>query len=232
MNAACRQSTRERALRFLACALWVGIVSIQPGFLFPAAEPAPPAAALDQARQLLQTGRYTEALALLRRLEQEPAPPSAVYLLLALAERLRPGGGAESALPWLEKARERAPDDAEVHLYLALLHQEMHHPDEAAVEFDRAIALAGNASVLLAAHLGALALHLARGEQAEADTHLRAARTIHPGIDEWLKQAEIARLTPRERIFPPEDGLHPSLEERVRRLRGAWRRIREKKKER
>ncbi len=155
-------------------------------------------------------------------LHLNPRHPEA-YLLLAAALRQRRVPHRQRIVALLEEAVRMAPEHADTHLHLAQAYVEDKESDRAIRQFERVTELSREPITLIAAHLGLMAIYEQRHEPDKARAAYERARAIDPGIDELLKQAELARLTP-----PPtyggeelqgESPMHPQLEERMRRAR-------------
>lgn len=145
------------------------------------------------------------------------------YLLLSLALQRRPNPDLSRAVGLLEKASQIAPDNADVHLNLAQVYDKLKEEEKAITEFNKTIELSNDPVILVSAHLGLMALYQKQGESAKAKEEYEAAYKIYPGVEEMIKQAEISHITPRPKYagekLRGKDGLHPSHEERIKRLK-------------
>lgn len=145
------------------------------------------------------------------------------YLLLSLALQKRPKPDLLRIAGLLEKAAGIAPDNADVHLNLAQAYDKLKKEEDAITEFKKTIELSNDPATLVSAHLGLMAIYKKQGESAKAKEEYEAAYKIYPGVEEMIKQAEINHITPPPRYggegFREDDGLHPSHEERIKRLR-------------
>lgn len=143
-------------------------------------------------------------------------------LFLALAYQKPPKPDFSQAQALLEKAVGIAPANAELHLHLAQVYSQRAIEGLAIQEFQQALALSQDPAVQVAAHLGLMALYTKQGEPQKAQAAYEAAFAIYPGVATMLKQADIRRITPAPRYagaqFRAGDGIHPELEERIRRL--------------
>jgi len=144
---------------------------------------------------------------------------SRAYLLSALAVRKQEKPDLKKALPLLKKAIQIAPDDGAVHLSLAQAYADTKSNDKAVLEFARAIRLSQDDAIAVSAHLGLIAIYEKQGKTEKAKKEYEAARTIFPGVDEIIKEAEIARLTPSP-VYAgggaEEGSYHPFLEDRIK----------------
>lgn len=145
------------------------------------------------------------------------------YLLLSLALQKRPKPDLIRVIGLLNKATQIAPDNSDVHLNLAQVYDKLQKEEEAITDFKKAIELSNDPAVLVSAHLGLMAIYKKQGESAKAKEEYEAAYKIYPGVEEMIKQAEISLITPEPKYageeFRKGDGLHPSHEERIKRLR-------------
>jgi Tfp pilus assembly protein PilF len=150
-------------------------------------------------------------------INQEPQNIQA-YLLLSLALQSLPTRDLPRVTRLLEKAATIAPKNDEVHLNLA----QVYDGKNAINEFNRVIELSRQPASLVSAHLGLMAIYARRGDSANANQEYERARDILPDVGKLIKQAEINRRTPPPRYageeYRGEDGIHPSLEERIRKL--------------
>lgn len=147
------------------------------------------------------------------------------HLLLALALQKQPRPDLTRATALLERAVVLSPQDAQAHLNLAQVYDTLGESRKCVTEFQRAIELSDDPAVLVSAHLGLMALYQKQGELDKASEEYDAARTIYPGVEDMIAQAEINRSTPPP-LYPGDPrkegkGLHPSLETRMKRARGA-----------
>lgn len=144
------------------------------------------------------------------------------YLFLSLAFQKRPDPNLPKAAELLEQASQLAPDDANVHLNLAQVYDKQKEDEKAIGEFNKAVELSDDPAILVSAHLGLMAIYKKQGESEKAADEYRAAYQIYPGVEEMIKQAEINRITPVPKYAGEEfrdNGLHPSLEKRIKRAR-------------
>jgi Tfp pilus assembly protein PilF len=146
-----------------------------------------------------------------------------VMCLLALAYQRRLPPSLDKAAGVLEKAAQIAPDDADVHLSLGQVDDKLKQENNAIAEFRRTIELSMDPATLVSAHLGLMAIYRRQGDSSNAKAEYDAAYAIYPGVEELIRQAEINRMTPVPTyVGEPagrSDGLHPTLEERIQRLR-------------
>ncbi|MBI4707974.1 MAG: tetratricopeptide repeat protein [Candidatus Omnitrophica bacterium] len=151
------------------------------------------------------------------------------YLLLSLALQKRPKPDLLRVAGLLETATQIAPDNADVHLNLAQVYDKLKKEEEAIAEFKKAIELSNDPAILVSAHLGLMAIYKKQGDSLKAKEEYEAAYKIYPAVEEMIKQAEINHITPPPRYagegFREDDGLHPSYEERIKRLREEIRKI-------
>lgn len=141
-------------------------------------------------------------------------------LLLSLAFQKLPRPDLTKALELLKEASEIEPDNADVHLNLAQVHNKLKNEDEAIDEFNYAIELSNDSATLVSVHLGLMAIYEKRGESEKANKEYEAAYEIYPGVEDMIKQAEISRITPAPKYAGEEfrdggDGLHPPIEKRI-----------------
>lgn len=145
------------------------------------------------------------------------------YLLLSLALQKRPKPDLLQASRLLEKAVQISPDNADAHLHLGQVYEKRTEEKKALSEFDRVVELSKDPSTLVSAYLGLMAIYKKRGESEKANNAYEEVRKIYPDVDELIKQAEISRITPPPKYAGDElrgdDGIHPSHEERMNRLR-------------
>lgn len=145
------------------------------------------------------------------------------HLLLALALQRHPKPDLSRIAGLLENATQIAPDNADAHLNLAQVYEKLRNEEKSISEFNKAIELSNDPATLVSAHLGLMAIYKKQGQLAKAQKEYEAAYKIYPGVDEMIKQAEINQITPAPKYageeFRGEDGLHPSHEERIKRLR-------------
>jgi len=151
------------------------------------------------------------------------------YLLFSLALQKRPNPDLFKSAELLEKAILIAPNNADVSLNLAQVYDKLKKDQEAINKFEKAIELSNDPAILVSAHLGLMAIYNKQGESEKANKEYEAVYNLYPGVDGMLKQAEISNITPPPEYagegFREEDGLHPSLEERIKRLREEIRKI-------
>jgi len=144
---------------------------------------------------------------------------SQAYLLSALSVQKHEKPDLKKVLSLLEKAVQIAPDDGAVHLSLAQIYVDMGSSDKAVLEFARAIRLSQDDAVTVSAHLGLMAIYEKQGKTEKSKEEYEAARTIFPGVDEIIKEAEIARLTPSPVYGGGNSGggeYHPFLQDRIK----------------
>jgi|GEM_PF-2670717 len=145
------------------------------------------------------------------------------YLLLSLAIQKRPKPDLLRVAGLLEKANQIVPDNVDVHLNLAQVYGKLKKEEQAIAEFNKTIELSNDPATLVSAHLGLMSIYKRRGDSVKAKEEYEAAYKIYPGVKEMIKQAEISHITPPPRYagegFREDDGLHPSHEERIKRLR-------------
>ena len=142
-------------------------------------------------------------------------------LLLSLAFQKLPKPDLTKALELLKEASEIEPDNADVHLNLAQVHNKLKNEGEAIDEFNQAIELSNDPVTLVSAHLGLMATYERRGDSEKANKEYQAAYEIYPGVEDMIKQAEISRITPAPKYAGEEfrgggDGLHPPIEKRIK----------------
>lgn len=144
------------------------------------------------------------------------------HLLLALALQRHPKPDLSRVTGLLEKATRISPDNADAHLNLAQVYNKLKKEEQAITEFTRTIELSNDPATLVSAHLGLMAIYTKQGELGKANIEYEKARRISPEIDEIIKQAEINQMTLPPKYAGEEfrggDGLHPSHEERIKRL--------------
>jgi len=142
-----------------------------------------------------------------------------VFFLLSLAFQKLPKPDLTKALKLLNEASKIEPDNAEVHLNLALVYIKLKNEDKAIDEFNRAIELSNDLAVLISAHLGLMSIYKKRGDSEKANREYKAAYEIYPEVEHLIKQVEINRITPAPKYAGEElrdDGLHPSIEKRIK----------------
>ena len=142
-------------------------------------------------------------------------------LLLSLAFQKLPKPDLTKALELLKEASEIEPNNADVHLNLAQVHNKLKNEGEAIDDFKHAIELSNDLAVLVSAHLGLMAIYEKRGDSEKANKEYQAAYEIYPGVEDMIKQAEISRITPApkyagEELKDDRDGLHPSFKKRIK----------------
>lgn len=178
---------------------------------------------MELGRIFLSEGMIEDAIIELKRvLINEPERIDAL-LLLSLAFQKLQKPDFTKALELLTKASQVEPDNADVHLNLAQVYDKLKNKNKAIDEFKKTIELSNEPATLVSAHLGLMAIYKRQGELEKTKEEYEAAYKIYPGIEEMIKQAEISRITREPEYageeFRGEDGLHPSLEERIKRLR-------------
>jgi tetratricopeptide (TPR) repeat protein len=150
------------------------------------------------------------------------------YLWVSLALQRRPSPDLLKVAGLLEKAIQIAPDNANTHLNLAQVYGKL-RKEEATTEFKRAIELSDDPAILVSAHLGLMAIYKEQGNRSKTMEEYEAAYKIYPGVEEMIKQAEISHITPVPKYScencGEENGLHPSLEERIKKLREELRKM-------
>jgi tetratricopeptide (TPR) repeat protein len=180
--------------------------------------PGDTSSSLELGRILLQEGYITAAITVLEtglRTNEDVQ----LYLVLSSALQKRSHGELPKALRLLEEAVQRFPANGAAHLHLGQAHDAMGARAKAITELEKALELSRDPTVHLSAHLGLAANYTKAGERSQAEQHLQTARKIYPGIDKWLRDAEISRQLPAP-IYagqPGGDGVHPPLEKRIRR---------------
>lgn len=144
------------------------------------------------------------------------------YLLLATALQKCPEPDLTKVTTLLEKARQIAPENTDVHLHLGQVYTKTKKDEQAIREFNEVIASSNDEANLVSAHLGLMAIYQRRGEKVKAEKEYQAAYRIYPGVEEMLRQAEISRITPAPKYagedMRGDDGLHPTHEERIKRV--------------
>ncbi len=147
--------------------------------------------------------------------------PAYLFLSLALQKRLKPDLSRVAGL--LEKAKQIAPDNADVRLNIAQIYDKLKREESAIGEFEKTIELSNDPAIQVSADLGLMAIYQRQGKSSKAKEKYEAAYKIYPGVEEMIKQAEISRITPPPKYagegFIESEGLHPSHEERIKRLR-------------
>ncbi len=142
------------------------------------------------------------------------------YLLLSLALQKRTKPELKKAVEILDRALQIDPDNDNVHLNLGQDYYRLGESQKAIEEFGKAIGLSKDTAVLISAHLGLVALYKEQGDSAGANQQYETACEIYPELKEILRQAEINKICPAPRYageeFREEDGIHPPLEERIR----------------
>lgn len=145
------------------------------------------------------------------------------HLLLSLALQRRPTPDLSRAARLLEKSTQIAPDNADAHLNLAQVYEKLKNEEKSIIEFNKAVELSNDPATLVSAHLGLMAIYKKQGESAKAKEEYDTAYKIYPGIEEMIKQAEINKITPTPQYagesFREGEGLHPSNEDRIKKLR-------------
>ena len=145
------------------------------------------------------------------------------HLLLSLALQKFPNPNLSQAAKLLENASELARDNADVRLNLAQIYDKLKKDDKAISEFKKTIELSDEPATLVSAHLGLMAIYKKQGELEKANEQYDAAYKIYPGVEEMIKQVEINRITPAPKYageeFRDGEGLHPTLEKRIKRAR-------------
>jgi len=158
-----------------------------------------------------------------RILEVEPESVQA-SLLLSLSLQKANNPDLPRAASTLEKALGVEPTNADVRLHLAQIYGKLGDESRAISEFRNAIQFSTAPATRLSAHLGLMGIFQKRNDFAAAEKEHEAAREIFPDVDSLLRQAELGRMTP-----PPkyggggmgESGIHPALEDRIKRLQDA-----------
>lgn len=146
------------------------------------------------------------------------------YLLLSYALQKCPNPDLDKVMRLLEKACQLVPSNADAHLNLAQVYKKSKKEEKAIMEFNRAIRLTNDEATLVSAHLGLMAIYKKRGQAQKARAEYEAAHKIYPAVEEMIKQAEISHLTPAPQygdgeLTTEEDGIHPVLEERIKKAR-------------
>jgi len=177
------------------------------------------AAYFELGRLLLKEEHVNEAIRIFevaRRLK--PTKPDS-YLLLASALQKRSRADLPKAIWLLEEAIRLDFANADAHLNLAYALNSAGKDARAIDAFTTALALAGNPTTRLSAHIGLIAAYRKVGDEAAAGEHFRAARGIFPGIDEVFIRQQIARETPTPRyagnLHNEEAGTHPTYDKRI-----------------
>lgn len=154
------------------------------------------------------------------------------YLLLSLALQKTQKPDLLRVVKLLEKVIQIAPDNADAHLNLAQVYDKLKKVEKAITEFRKAIELSNDPAILVSAHLGLMAIYKRQGEFTKAKEEYEAAYRICPYIEEIIKEAEINRITPvpayPDESFKEGNGLHPPLEERIKKLREEIKKLRKK----
>jgi len=144
-------------------------------------------------------------------------------LLLSLAFQKLKKPKLIDAARLLESGSTIEPNNADIHLSLAQVYEELREDEKAISEFNHTVELSEDPATLISAHLGLMAIYKKSGQSEKANKEYEAAYKIYPGVEEIIKQAEISGITPAPRYagdeFRHDDPLHPSLEERIRRAR-------------
>ncbi len=158
--------------------------------------------------------------------------PAFLRLVLALEKYPQPDLYRITKL--LEKAERISPDNPFIHLRLAHTYIKSNNDDGAITEFSKVIDLTDDAALTVSAHLGLMAVYQKQGDTVNVQSEYRKASQIYPDVDQIIKQAEINKVMPPPRYagdeLGGEDELHPSLEERIRRLNEEIRRLEENNK--
>lgn len=209
----------------ITCALLIAICACALAY---GAEKQPKPAAVDSAADAkIAAGKAYLAGGMYEKAEREfneaitiDTCSAQAYLLAALAIRKGKKPDPKKAVSLLEKAVRIAPDDAGVHLELAQAYAEKGAQTLAEREFESAINLSRDDAILVSAHLGLMAIYEKKGDVEKAEKEYETAKTIFPGVDEMIKQAEIARLSPSP-VYAgggasQEGSYHPFLEDRIK----------------
>lgn len=154
------------------------------------------------------------------------------YLLLSLSLQKRRNPDLPKVVMLLEKASKIAPENADVRLNLAQVYDKLKDEDKATNEFNKAIELFSDQAVLVSAHLGLMVIYKRRGDLEKANEEYKAAYEIFPGIGDMIKQEEINRMTHIEfsdQVYV-NDGLHPPIEKRIKRVQKEIRKLSESAK--
>src|SRR3954466_7828707 len=143
--------------------------------LFLAGSPQPAESDLDRGLALFKSERYEEAIAPLRRAQQDR--PDDPQLLIALGASLARTGQTREAQQVFEHLIRTQPETAGLHLFWGEGYQSLHDGDKAAAEFRRALELDPNIATAHD-HLGVLAL--GKHDFATAEAEFRAELSAHP----------------------------------------------------
>ncbi|MDD3654815.1 MAG: hypothetical protein PHO01_11685 [Desulfotomaculaceae bacterium] len=175
---------------------------------------------LTQAKEFLKEGRIQEATNELQKIINNDPHQVQAYLLLALALQRRSQPDEQKILAVLTKAVEIAPNNPDPHLLLAQSHSRLRANNQAIEEFQKTITLGGDISTLVSAHLGLMAIYKRLGQQEKAQREFANACRLAPEVKDLVEQAEINEVTPKPILdyLQIEDGIHPPLKERVKRL--------------
>lgn len=186
-------------------------------------------------RIFLNEGMPEEAIPGLEKAISTESRNIQAYLLLSYALQKCPRPDLDKVTNLLEKACQLAPGNADAHLNLAQAYEKSKKEEKAIREFDQAIGLTNDEATLVSAHLGLMAIYKKLGQAQKAMAEYEAARKIHPAVEEMIKEAEISQITPAPQygggeLTTEEDGIHPVLEERIKKIRQEINKIAENKK--
>jgi Tfp pilus assembly protein PilF len=175
---------------------------------------------IERGKAYLAEGMYEKAEQEFNTAIEMDSTCAQAYLLSALTVRKQKKPDLKKALSLVEKAVGIAPDDGAVRLNLAEVYTEMGSDDKAEREFKNAINLSRDDAILVSAHLGLMAVYEKKGDAEGAGREYDAAKAIFPGVDEIIKRAEIARLSPSP-VYAgspasQEGSYHPFLEDRIK----------------
>ena len=133
---------------------------------------------LDDARELLRSGRASEAFAQADALLRRDPDDAAAWAFVAGA--LGAMGETEFAALACARAAQLAPEAADLRVELGRLREALGRPFEAAAAYEDALALVPSPTARVAAHVALSGLHGRAGKFAPARAHAEAGLALDP----------------------------------------------------
>ena len=173
-----------------------------------AADPSDPYARLDAAIARMNStdeGAQSEAIALLAPLTGDPFVGTRALYCTAMAQLFL--GDPAAALGNLRKVEAAQPDDAYAHYYAGQCLELADKPQEAAAEYERALALT---PLLRSAHLGLQRIAERSGRSEEAAKHLAEFDALSNNPRSTIAQFKYTRMGPLADVCLPRDPYVPA----------------------
>jgi len=181
-------------------------------------------ARLEMGRALIEAWMIEDGIEELQTLISMDPNHVEAYLLLSLAYRRSLIVRATKAIEPLEKAGLIEPGNCDVQLQLGYVYSELKMYPKAEKALLKAVELCDKEASSVSAHLGLAALYETQGQDDKAQQQYERACEIDPTVADAVRSVEIRNMTPSPAYVGDdfsEEGLHPTLDDRITRARKA-----------